>query len=211
LLTKTIAPVVFHDLGIRLLLRNASAGVVGYPEGVAPAPSHMPVNREMYHGCMLLPRRLVLLFAAAALLSFVLVAADPYPPPASAVSDLQRARERANRSGKLLMVVFGGNWCPDCRALDDRLHESPVREYVEQHFEIVNVNIGEMNANLQIAKDLGVSLKSGVPAAAFFDPHGKPVGIANHGELEPARQYNVGQVLTFLRRLAEQHLIEKPK
>jgi thioredoxin-related protein len=103
---------------------------------------------------MLLSRRLVLISAAAPVLSLALTAADPYPPPANASSDLQRARERARRSVKLLMVVFGGNWCADCRALHDRLHESPVREYVEAHFEIVNVNIGEMNVNLGIAKEL---------------------------------------------------------
>jgi thiol-disulfide isomerase/thioredoxin len=160
---------------------------------------------------MPLSRRLVLMAAATQVLSLALAAADPYPPPANAAADLQRARARAGRSGKLLMVVFGGNWCPDCRALHDRLHESPVREYVEAHFEVVNVNIGEMNANLGIAKDLGVSLKKGVPAAAFFAPDGKPVGITNQGELEPARQYNAQQVLTFLRRVAEQHLIEKPR
>ena len=109
------------------------------------------------------------------------------------------------------MVVFGGNWCADCRALHARLHESPVREYVAEHFEIVNVNIGEKNANLGIAKELGVSLKKGVPAAAFFTPDGKPVGFTNQGELEPARQYNARQVLTFLRQVAEQHRIEKPR
>ena len=145
------------------------------------------------------------------MLFLALAAVDPYPPPANAASDLQRARESASRSAKILMVVFGGNWCPDCRALHARLHEPPVRAYVEGHFEIVNVNIGEMNANLGIAKDLGVSLKKGVPAAAFFAPDGKPVGITNQGELEPARQYNAQQVLTFLRRVAEQHVIEKPR
>jgi thioredoxin 1 len=160
---------------------------------------------------MPLSRRLVLLSAASAVLSRALTAADPYPPPANAASDLQRARVRARRSSKLLMVVFGGNWCADCRALHDRLHESPVREYVEAHFEIVNVNIGEMNVNLGIARELGVSLKRGVPAAAFFDPDGKPVGITNQGELEPARQYDARQVLTFLRQVAEQHKIEKPR
>jgi protein disulfide-isomerase len=149
--------------------------------------------------------------AATQMLGLALAAGDPYPPPANAAADLQRARERAGRSAKLLMVVFGGNWCADCRALDNRLHESPVREYVERHFEIVNVNIGEMDANLGIAKDLGVSIKKGVPAAAFFAPDGKPVGITNQGELEPARQYDARQVLTFLRRVAEQHLIEKPR
>jgi thioredoxin-related protein len=145
------------------------------------------------------------------LATLALAAADPYPPPANAAADLQRARERASRSAKLLMVVFGGNWCADCRALHDRLHESPVHEYVEAHFEVVNVNIGEMDANLGIVKDLGVSLNKGVPAAAFFAPDGKPVGFTNRGELEPARQYSAQQVLTFLRRVAERHVIEKPR
>jgi thioredoxin-related protein len=165
----------------------------------------------MYDRRMGLSRRLA--FACGVILTFslALAAVDPYPPPANAASDLQRARERARRSGKLLMVVFGGNWCPDCRALHDRMHESPVREYVEARFETVNVNIGEMDANLGIAKDLGVNLKKGVPAAAFFAADGKPVGITNQGELEPARQYNAQQVLAFLHRVAEQHSIQKPR
>ena len=160
---------------------------------------------------MPLLRRLVLISAAALVFSLALAAADPYPPPANAAADLQRARERAGRSSKLLMVVFGGNWCPDCRALENRLHESPVREYVAERFEVVNVNIGDMDANLGIVKSLGVSLDKGVPAAAFFAPDGKPVGITNQGELEPARQYSAQQVLTFLRAVAERHAIEKPR
>ncbi|MGA3098205.1 MAG: thioredoxin family protein [Bryobacteraceae bacterium] len=165
----------------------------------------------MYDRRMGLSRRLVLLSVATQALSLAFVAVDPYPPPANAAADLRLARERARRSSKLLMVVFGGNWCPDCRALHDRLHESPVREYVAARFEVVNVNIGEMDANLGIAKELGVSLQKGVPAAAFFAPDGKPVGFTNHGELEPARQYSAQQVLTFLRRVAEQRRIEKPR
>ena len=168
-------------------------------------------DEAMYDRRMGLSRRLVLLSVGTQALSLAFAAADPYPPPANAAADLQRARERARRSSKLLMVVFGGNWCPDCRALHDRLHESPVREYVAARFEIVNVNIGDMDANLGIAKDLGVSLKKGVPAAAFFAPDGKPVGITNQGELEPARQYSAQQILAFLRRVAERRLIEKPR
>ncbi|MBZ5586696.1 MAG: thioredoxin family protein [Acidobacteriia bacterium] len=156
-------------------------------------------------------RRLVLASALAASLSLAFAAADPYPPTANAASDLQKARDRARHSGKLLMVVFGGNWCPDCRALDARIHESPVREYVEKRFEVVNINIGERDANLDIAKELGVTLAKGVPAAAFFAPNGKPVGMTNQGELEPARQYDAAQVLTFFRQVAEQHVIQKPR
>ncbi len=156
-------------------------------------------------------RRPLLAFAAVSALAFALHAADVYPPPANAASDLQHARQRAKTSGKILMVIFGGNWCQDCVVLHARLAESPIREYVQQHFEIVGINIGEMDANLQIAKDLGVTLSKGVPAAGFFGPDGKPVGFTNNGELEPARQYDAKQVLTFLRNVAERHVIVKPR
>ncbi len=152
--------------------------------------------------------RRVLAFLPA--LSLTLFAADPYPPPANATADLQRARERAKNTGKMLMVIFGGNWCADCRVLHTRLEQAPVREYVDKHFEVVPINIGEMNANLNIAKDLGVDLKQGVPAAGFFSADGKPIGVTR-GELEPSRNYDAAQVLEFVRKVAEEHKIEKPK
>ena len=138
-------------------------------------------------------------------------AANPYPPTATAASDLQRAREQARASSRLLMVIFGGNWCQDCRVLHARLEKPPVREYVARHFVVVGINVGEMDANLKLAEDLGVTLKRGVPAAAIFDSCGKPVGFTNQGELEPARQYSAQQVLTFLRNVAEKGLIQKPR
>jgi thiol-disulfide isomerase/thioredoxin len=188
-----------------------AGGVAAFREkGVVrhPRPQAAPA---MYDDGVALHRPVRLLTLAAMCLCFALAAADPYPPPANAAADLQRARERASQSGKILMVIFGGNWCPDCRVLHQRLEESPVREYVESHFEVVGINIGELDANLDIAQALGVTLKKGVPAAAFFDSRGKPVGFTNQGELEPARQYSAQQVLTFLRQVAEKGLIEKPK
>jgi thioredoxin 1 len=161
---------------------------------------------------MSITRRFAFALLAAQTLSLALHAADdPYPPPGQAAADLQRAEQRAKSSGRILMVIFGGNWCPDCRVLHQRLAESPVREYAATRFEIVGINIGEKDANLDIAKRLGVSLDKGVPAAAFIGPDGKPIGSTNQGELEPARGYSPQQVLAFLRNVAEQRLIAKPK
>jgi thioredoxin-related protein len=165
----------------------------------------------MLHDLRFATRTLGLTLIAAASAALAVAAADPYPSPDRAAADLQHARQEARASGKMLMVIFGGNWCPDCRVLHQRLDESPVREYVAQHFVIVGINIGQMDANLNVADELGVTLKRGVPAAAIFDSRGKPVGFTNQGELEPARQYSAQQVLTFLRNVAEKRLIEKPK
>jgi thioredoxin 1 len=160
---------------------------------------------------MSVTRRFALALACQAAFSAVVyAAADVYPPPEKAAADLAAARQRAKASGRMLMVIFGGNWCPDCHVLHDRLEESPVREYVEKNFVVVGINIGDMNVNLQIAKDLGVDLKQGVPSAGFFGPDGKPIAVT-HGELAPSRRYDAKQVLEFVRKVAEQHVIERPK
>jgi thioredoxin 1 len=159
---------------------------------------------------MKISRRLAVVFLAAQALSLA-AAGDPYPPPASAAADLRRAQEQAKASGRILMTILGGNWCPDCRALHANLERSPVREYVEKHFVVVGINVGELDANLDIAKDLGVNLKKGVPAAGFFGPDLKPIGYANNGELSTARHYDANQILTFLRKLAEERVVERPK
>ena len=155
--------------------------------------------------------RLAFAFLAAQALGIALYAADPYPPPGQAAGDLDRAQAKAKSSGKILMVIFGGNWCPDCRVLHQRLDESPVKEYADKRFVVVGMNIGEKDANLDIAKRLGVTLDKGVPAAAFIGPDGKPWGFANNGEIEAARNYSAPQVLTFLRKVAEERVVEKPK
>ena len=165
----------------------------------------------MYDGEMRSTRVACLALAATLGVSFAFAAADPYPPTASAAADLKRAQESARRSGKILMVIFGGNWCPDCRVLHQRLDESPVREYAQPRFEVVGINIGENDANLDIVKALGGTLKKGVPSAAFFDSTGKPLGSTDNGELEPARGYSAQQVLEFLRNVVEKKLIQKPK
>ena len=156
-------------------------------------------------------RRLALPALAVLMIGCSRVSPDPYPPTGRAAADLQAAQAKAKSSGKILMVIFGGNWCPDCRVLHQRLDESPVKEYAAKHFVVVGINIGEKDANLDIANRLGVSLAKGVPAAAFIGPDGKPVGFTNQGEIESARNYDAQQVLTFLRKVAEERVIEKPK
>ena len=39
----------------------------------------------------------------------------------------------------------------------------------------------------------------------------RAVGLTNNGELESSREYSGKQVLAFLRKVAEERVIEKPK
>jgi thioredoxin 1 len=135
----------------------------------------------------------------------------PYRADADARTEIQQARLRAKQKNKILMIVFGGNWCPDCLVLDRNLKRADVRDYLENHVELVHVDVGYFESNLQLARDVGVNLGTGgVPAAAFFSANGEAIGNTNQGELESSRANNSDQVLAFLKRIVEERVISKP-
>lgn len=56
--------------------------------------------------------------------------------------ELQRALAAARTKDGKLLVVFGAEWCPDCRQVAKLLTESPARDVVTAGYEVVHVNIG---------------------------------------------------------------------
>jgi thiol:disulfide interchange protein len=134
----------------------------------------------------------------------------PYRSDADPRKDLAEASQRAARSGKLVMVTFGANWCPDCQVLHTSLYESPTREYAQQNFEFVNVDVGWFDRNLDLALELGVKL-DGIPVAVFLAPGREAVGNTNRGELEASREYSSKLILAFLREVVERRRVVFPQ
>jgi len=134
----------------------------------------------------------------------------PYDENADARAAVNAGREKALRDRRFLMVTFGANWCFDCRNLHRHLNSAEVTDYAGDLFYFVNVNVGKINQNADIAADLGVTLSKGIPVAVFFDPDGQLIGTTNEGQLEPARRYSSKQILKFIKDIAERSRILAP-
>ena len=124
---------------------------------------------------------------------------------------VEEALKTARMQNKFLMVQFGANWCPDCVALAHSLEQSQTRDYLDKHFVVLKVNVGQFNRNLGVAQALGVDLNKGIPTAIFFAPDGNKVGATNKGELEPAQKYGVKEIYDFLMEIAEKRIISAPR
>jgi thiol-disulfide isomerase/thioredoxin len=98
----------------------------------------------------------------------------PYPYDEAAKADAQvaRAKARAKAAGKLLLIDLGGNWCGDCRILTATMDRPELKAFVDRHYEVVLVDVGHMDKNLQIPGHYGISdhLAGGVPALLVVDP-----------------------------------------
>jgi thiol-disulfide isomerase/thioredoxin len=126
--------------------------------------------------------------------------------PRMAVED---GKARAAASGKMLMVTFGANWCPDCLALYGNLRDAETRAYAEQHFEIVSLDVGDAPACDAVRRDLGIDVQV-IPLALFYSPQGELIGDTLGGELKAARHFSSREIRDFLREVVDYHRIVSP-
>jgi len=96
----------------------------------------------------------------------------PYDEAANADAQVARAKARAKARHKLLLVDLGGNWCGDCRILSATMDRPELKAFVGKHYELVMVDVGRFDKNLQIPVRYGITdkLAGGVPALLVIDP-----------------------------------------
>lgn len=95
----------------------------------------------------------------------------PYDEAADASAALDRALVRAKARGKRVIVDMGGNWCGDCRILAATMDLPEMKAFLDRHFEIVTVDVGRFDKNLQIPARYGITSRlEGVPALLVVDP-----------------------------------------
>jgi hypothetical protein len=123
---------------------------------------------------------------------------DLYPTSADAKAEIAEAVHRATGGHKRVLVVFGGNWCYDCHVLDEAFHSAEISPTMETFFELVHVDIGQMDKNLDIAKHYEVPLDRGIPAIAVLESDGKLLFSQKRGEFEAARSMAPEDILDFL-------------
>jgi len=93
---------------------------------------------------------------------------------------------------------FGGNWCPDCQVLDRYFHDAQNKPVLDANFVLVHINIGRVDANLDLAKQYGVPLEKGVPALAVLSERGALLYSQKNGEFEAMRRMESSSVTEFL-------------
>jgi len=129
------------------------------------------------------------------------MAKNIYPDDADAHAEIREAEERAARSSKRLLLVFGANWCFDCHVLDLAFQSSELAPVVVANYEVVHIDLGpEEEKNADLVAQYEIPLKKGIPAIAVADSDGKLVVSQKNGEFEDARVLTAEVLAEFLNR-----------
>jgi thiol:disulfide interchange protein len=126
-----------------------------------------------------------------------------YDEKADAKKDIAKAVARAKKDNKRVLVMYGANWCGWCHKLHD-LFESDreVRRALRYDYELVLVDIGRFDKNLDVYDGFGADRKAGVPFLIVLGSDGKPVVHQATGPLEVGPKHDPKKVLEFLKKSA---------
>jgi thioredoxin 1 len=144
------------------------------------------------------------LVAALALTLPLAVAAapGPYEEGVDAKAQVSATLAQAARARLPTLIVFGANWCGDCKVLDHAFKEGASAPLIARSFKVVKVDVGRFDRNTDIAQRYGVPLKLGIPAVAVISPDGKLVYATKGGELADARHMGDRGIYDFFVKVA---------
>jgi thioredoxin-related protein len=115
-------------------------------------------------------------------------------------AEIKEALKKAAAENKRVILVFGANWCYDCRVLDAAFHREDLAAILAANYEVVHVDIGKGEKNQDLAKKYEVPLSRGIPGLAVLDSNGKLVYSQKNGEFENARALAPQEFLAFLNK-----------
>lgn len=123
-----------------------------------------------------------------------------YNPSADAAAQVQQALAEATQQHKRVLLDFGGNWCGDCQILDYYFHQQPNAALIAQNYILVDVDVGQMDHNMNIAAQYDMPLQHGVPALAVVDAQGKVLYSQTGGQFSDMGRVDPSLVTEFLER-----------
>jgi len=121
-----------------------------------------------------------------------------YPDPSEARTDIGLALSVAAREHRRVLLDFGGNWCYDCHVLDATFHYPEVARILDSDYVVVHINIGQYDANLDLAEKYQIPLKKGVPSLAVLDGKGRLLVSQRNGDFENTTRIGLKDVEQFL-------------
>ncbi len=121
------------------------------------------------------------------LITLAFAAPLPYDEAANARADLQHALQQAQGEHRDVLIIFGANWCEDCRDLETAMQGASAA-LIQSRFVVVKIDVGNFNRNLDLVRHYGDPIRGGIPAAVVVSASDQLLYSTRAGELANARR-----------------------
>lgn len=132
----------------------------------------------------------------------VLITPLPLPYDEKVIDSLQLDKfiDMSISKGKQPVVIFGGNWCPDCRILDGTLAMPTIKKFLQQHYQVMHIDIGRYDRNMELMDHLNIETKKGVPRVVILDLEKNIVNSSTSSEWTTARDRKQQEIYNYFQK-----------
>ena len=107
------------------------------------------------------------------------------------------------QQSKQPILIFGGNWCPDCRILDGTLQLPTIKKFMNKNYNIMHIDVGRYDKNMELISYFGIPKEKGVPRVLVFDKNKIVINKKSTKEWTTARDRRKQEVFDYFQGLAQ--------
>ena len=108
-----------------------------------------------------------------------------------------------NTSTNQSVVIFGANWCPDCRILSAVLELPTVEKYMNENFETLYIDLGRYYINMSLMKYFEIMPQQGIPRVVILSKEKEVLNIKDTGEWTTARSRTKQEIFNYFQEYKE--------
>ena len=127
----------------------------------------------------------------------------PYNGEIYSESDIERFLDSSINKSKQPIIIFGGNWCPDCRILEGTLQLPTIKKYMIEHYEIMHVDVGRYDKNMNLISYFKIPKEEGVPRVLVFDTNKNILNMESTKEWTTARDRKQQEIFNYFQAFVQ--------
>jgi protein disulfide-isomerase len=131
----------------------------------------------------------------------------PFPLPYERIdlneNDLRNFIDSTIDNNKQPVVIFGANWCPDCRILSAVLNLQTVNKYMDDNFEILYIDLGRYDINMSLMEFFNIMPQQGIPRVVILNKDKEVLNIKDTSEWTTARSRTKQEIFNYFQEYKE--------
>ena len=125
----------------------------------------------------------------------------PYDGKVYSVNDLNKFINTTIQSDKQPILIFGANWCPDCRIFSGTMNIPKIKSYIDKNFQILYIDVKRYEINMELMEEYGIPSAEGVPRVLVFDKNKNLLNNSNTTEWRTARDRSSQEIFNFFQEM----------
>lgn len=99
------------------------------------------------------------------------------------------------------IIIFGANWCPDCRILEGTFELPTIKSFLKKYFNILHVDVGRYDKNMDLLGYFNIPLEEGVPRVLVFSKDRELLNSSSTKEWTTARNRKKQDIFNYFQNL----------